>query len=114
MKHFLFSYGTLQLEKVQLENYDRLLHGEKDQILNYKLDKVKITDKEVLRKSNQGFHPIAIRTNRKEDTIEGMVFDITAEELLKSDEYEVSDYQRVLATCVSGKQVWVYVARDLA
>lgn len=111
MKHLLFSYGTLQLEKVQLENYGRLLHGAHDRIIGYKLDRIRITDKEVLRKSNQEFHPIAIRTDYLEDTVEGMVFEITDEELQKSDDYEVADYKRVLATCESGKQVWAYVSK---
>jgi len=31
--HLLFSYGTLQLEKVQLENYGRLLKGERDKLI---------------------------------------------------------------------------------
>ncbi|WP_195715212.1 hypothetical protein [Ancylomarina sp. 16SWW S1-10-2] len=44
-KHLLFSYGTLQLEKVQIENYGHLLKGEKDSLLNYKLDKLEITMK---------------------------------------------------------------------
>ena len=38
-KHYLFSYGTLQLDRVQIETYGRLLEGVKDSLLNYKLDK---------------------------------------------------------------------------
>ena len=48
----LFSYGTLQLEQVQLETFGRLLKGEKDILEDYKLTVIEITDPEVLRKSN--------------------------------------------------------------
>ena len=111
-KHFLFSYGTLQLEKVQIENYGRLLKGEKDRLLNYKLDMLKITDAEVLSKSGKEFHPIALKTNSPNDYIDGIIFEITEAELQETDKYEVSDYQRVLETFSSGKQAWIYIAKD--
>lgn len=111
-KHYLFSYGTLQLEKVQIENYGRLLKGRKDSLFGYKLDKLRITDIEVLKKSGKEFHPIAIKTGSPNDVIEGTIFEITEEELVSTDKYEVSDYQRVLENFVSGKQAWVYIAKS--
>ncbi len=111
-QHLLFSYGTLQLEKVQIENYGRILKGEKDILSNYKLDKLQIADKEVLETSGNEFHPIAIRTGGPNDFIEGTVFEITETELEATDKYEVSDYIRVLETFLSGRQAWVYVARE--
>ena len=110
-KHFLFSYGTLQLEKVQIETYGRLLKGKNDSLQNYKLDKVKITDEAVLQKSGKEFHPIAIKTESQNHCIEGTIFEITEAELAETDEYEVSDYQRILETFSSGKQAWVYIAK---
>ncbi len=110
-KIYLFSYGTLQLEKVQMENYGRLLKGEKDTLQGYKLDKLKIANTEVVKKSGKEFHPIAIKTGNPDDVIEGTVFEVTEEELIETDKYEVNDYQRVSEYFVSGKQVWVYVAR---
>ena len=41
----LFSYGTLQQENVQLANFGRRLKGVSDTLVNYKIDKIKITDK---------------------------------------------------------------------
>lgn len=110
--HLLFSYGTLQLEKVQLENYGRLLDGKKDKLPNYKIDKLKITDADVLRKSGKEFHPIAIKTGSPNDVVEGTIFQITEEELQKTDAYEVEEYQRVLETFASGEKAWVYVAKS--
>ncbi len=109
-KYFLFSYDTLQLEKVQVENYGRILKGKKDSLPKYKLDKLQITDKTVVEKSGKEFHPIAIKTDSPNDIIEGMIFEITASELEETDKYEVSDYKRVLETFTSGQQAWVYVS----
>lgn len=108
--HYLFSYGTLQLENVQIKNYGRKLIGFNDVLENYKIEQLKITDKEVLSKSQQQFHPIAIASENKEDAIEGVVFEITEQELVETDKYEVSDYKRVLETFKSGRKAWVYIA----
>lgn len=109
MKHLLFSYGTLQLEKVQQESFGRKLKGTKDTLQGYKLEDLEIKDPDVLAKSEQRFHPIAIPTGKPKDTIEGTLFEITDEELTQADKYEVSDYKRVLETFQSGKEGWVYI-----
>lgn len=110
--HFLFSYGTLQLEQVQIETYGRLLTGTKDSLPNYRIEDLKITDAEVIRKSGKEYHPIALKTGNPEDCIEGTVFEITDKELAETDQYEVSDYERVLETFASGQQAWVYVGHE--
>ncbi len=111
MTEYLFSYGTLQKEKVQLESFGRLLAGTNDALTGYKLSLVEITDSAVLAKSEQQYHPIAVRTDDERDVIEGMVFEVTAEELKQADDYEVDDYQRVKGNMRSGKSTWVYVAK---
>lgn len=105
---YLFSYGTLQLENVQIETYGRRLIGEPDQLLGYKVESLEIKDKAVLLKSNQKFHPIAIETHKVEDYIDGVIFEITLNELLETDKYEVSDYTRILKSFKSGKTAWIY------
>lgn len=107
---YLFSYGTLQLEQVQKETYGRVLTGKKDVLRNYKLGKLTITDPQVLEKSEQKVHPIAIATNNINDFIEGVIFEISENELAETDKYEVMDYKRVMENFVSGKKAWVYVA----
>lgn len=113
MKEYLFSYGTLQKEKVQLESFGRLLTGSKDILKSYKLASLEITDRSVLLKSEQQFHPIAIPTNDENDTIEGSVFEISKEELLNADKYEVDDYKRVQVKLKSGKEAWVYIGAKI-
>lgn len=106
----LFSYGTLQLDSVQLDSFGRLLQGDKDQLPYYKLEQLEITDTQVLASSRQQFHPIAVKGN-PEDFVEGMVFEITAQELAQADQYEVKDYIRIRAKLSSGKNAFVYVQR---
>jgi hypothetical protein len=112
MTELLFSYGTLQLEKVQLESFGRLLKGEKDALSGYKLVSLEIKDEKVLEQSQQPFHPMAIPSVDKKDKVQGVVFEITGDELLKADSYEVSDYVRISVILDSGKNAWIYVSGE--
>lgn len=109
--HLLFSYGTLQLEKVQLENYGRILKGEQDKLKGYKIENLQITDSLVLSKSQLENHPIAVKSKNVSDFIDGVLFEMTETELAETDKYEVSQYHRILETFVSSKKAWVYVAK---
>lgn len=105
----LFSYGTLQYEKVQLATFGRKLNGKPDVLPGYRLEQLTITDPAVLATSGETSHPVAIHTGNPDDTIHGMVFAISTEELAYSDEYEVSDYRRVPVQLDSGITAWSYV-----
>jgi hypothetical protein len=54
----LFSYGTLQLESVQMASFGRLLHGRRDAMPHYRKDMIEITDPDVIRTSGAQFHPV--------------------------------------------------------
>jgi len=105
----LFSYGTLQLESVQLESFGRLLEGESDAMPGYRRDMVEITDPEVIRKSGERFHPIVAPSGDPADEVAGKVFFVTVAELAAADDYEVADYKRVSVRLKSGKDAWVYI-----
>ncbi|NML57627.1 gamma-glutamylcyclotransferase family protein [Chryseobacterium cheonjiense] len=107
----LFSYGTLQKEQVQIETFGRILHGQKDVLTGYRLEMLEITDPEVLRKSNQKYHPILVFSGNPEDQVEGILFEVTDEEILQADEYEVDDYKRIEAVFRSGKSGFIYVGK---
>lgn len=107
----LFSYGTLQKEQVQMETFGRLLNGQKDILTGYQLTMLEITDPEVLRKSNQKYHPILEFSGNDKDEVEGVLFEVTDEEILQADEYEVDDYKRIEAVFKSGKTGFIYVGK---
>jgi gamma-glutamylcyclotransferase (GGCT)/AIG2-like uncharacterized protein YtfP len=108
-KVYLFSYGTLQLEGVQLASFGRLLEGADDLLPGYRRSMIEITDPDVIAKSGAKFHPIVIASDDSADAIAGKVFEITPEELAAADSYEVSDYKRILVRLKSGVDAWVYV-----
>ena len=110
MKENLFSYGTLQNDKVQLELFGRLLNGSKDILKGYKLSSIEIKDETFLLKGEQKYQMTAIRSQNDTDIIEGTVFEISEEELLAADKYEPDNYQRTKVSLQSGKEAWIYAA----
>lgn len=109
----LFSYGTLQLEAVQLSTFGRRLAGQPDRLPGYRLESIEIHDAEVVRTSGLTHHPMLVRTGRADDAVAGTVFLLTAAELARADAYEVAEYRRVRAALASGGSAWVYAdARD--
>lgn len=110
MEEWLFSYGTLQQEGVQLSTFGRLLTGRADALPGFAETWVRITDPDVLAKSGKDMHPIVAPSGDPADSVAGMVFQVTAAELAQADRYEVDDYKRVAITLASGLRAWVYVA----
>ncbi len=105
----LFSYGTLQLDEVQLETFGRKLDGERDALPGYKLVMITITDKEFVIKSGTADHRSLQFTGNSADVVEGVVFKVTSNELEQADSYEPDGYERVNVRLRSGGNAWVFV-----
>ena len=105
----LFSYGTLQLEQVQLETFGRKLDGEPDALHGYKLVMITITEEDFVIKSGTANHRNLQFTANSADVVEGMVFKITSNELEQADSYEPEGYERVNVQLRSGATAWVFV-----
>jgi Gamma-glutamyl cyclotransferase, AIG2-like len=105
----LFSYGTLQIEAVQLSTFGRKLEGTPDELPGFAQSMMKIEDAEVVATSGKTHHPIVAFTGRETDAVAGTVFWITAEELQNADKYEVAAYKRIGVILRSGARAWVYV-----
>lgn len=109
----IFSYGTLQDEKVQLSTFGRLLKGEKDELPGFEKSLVKIDDRESVTAIGRTHYDNVRFTGRNEDRVRGTAFEITDAELATADEYEEdADYQRRAVTLASGKRAWVYLHRQ--
>lgn len=76
---YLFSYGTLQQEEVQLSTFGRQLKGSPDSLVGFLVAEVRIEDSEVIEKSGKIFHPIARKTGAFNRLIPGTVHEITEE-----------------------------------
>jgi len=105
----LFSYGTLQLESVQMATFGRRLAGTGDALPGFEQSMVEIEDRAVIADSGETHHPIVRFTGRASDVVSGMVFAITTDELLCADKYEVAAYKRTAVILQSGVRAWVYV-----
>lgn len=108
----LFSYGTLQFEQVQLDTFGRLLVGQKAVLRCYKLGEIEITDQKVIKSSGRNIHPIIEFTGNDEDSVEGILFDLTEEELIQADSYEVDDYERKEVVFESDAVGFAYLKRE--
>ena len=96
--HNLFTYGTLQDEKVQLYTFSRKLMGTLDRLENYNLSDHLVA----------GAYPTIHPTENADDYVSGQVYVLTHEELLKADTYEGNGYRRIEVMLSSGKKAWVY------
>lgn len=106
----LFAYGTLQLESVQLETFARRLDGTPDALAEYRVVMMRITDEEFIAKNGSAEQRSLQFTGNESDSVEGMVFDLTADDLKQADAYEPEDYKRVLVQLRSGIKAWVYLS----
>ncbi|WP_438352394.1 gamma-glutamylcyclotransferase family protein [Microbacterium sp. CJ88] len=106
----LFSYGTLQLPRVQLDTFGRLIDGDDDVLPGFTIAYAEIDDPRVVDLSGQATHPVVRATGSPRDKVTGRVLLLTPDELDAADEYEVALYQRVQAPLESGRIAWVYVS----
>ena len=105
----LFSYGTLQLEDVQLETFGRKLDGKPDALSGYKLVMITITDEDFVIKSGTANHRSLQFTGNSSDVVEGTVLNVSKHELERADAYEPEGYERVRAQLRTGGRAWVFV-----
>ena len=105
----LFSYGTLQLESVQVATFGRTLVGEADALTRFAASPLEIDDPEVIAISGKAVHTMGHFTGNEDDVLEGMRLEVTREELIAADGYEVPAVKRVKLTLRSGVAAWVYV-----
>jgi gamma-glutamylcyclotransferase (GGCT)/AIG2-like uncharacterized protein YtfP len=107
---WLFSYGTLQQEAVQMSTFGRRLRGHADELVGFEQSLVKIEDPAFVAKSGKAMHAIVRLTGSSESRVSGMVYEITDDELAQADGYEPAGYARISTTLASGTVAWVYAA----
>lgn len=107
---WLFSYGTLQQEDVQLATFGRRLEGRADALPGYVTELYEITDAGVIATSGKTHHLMVRPTGDPADEITGVVLRLTPAELAAADTYEVSAYRRIAARLKSGREAFAYVA----
>src|SRR6185295_6961666 len=112
MGTYLFSYGTLRTEKVQMQIFGRALTGTKDSLKGYKIELIEIKDALFLERGEHKNQQTAVPTTDNSLIIYGTVFEISEDELLLSDKYEPDNYKRIKVVLDSGKEAWIYVTES--
>ena len=112
MPEFIFSYGTLQNEKVQQALFGRTVPLLTDNLPGYKSIAIEITDSAFLSKGESPYQHTLVESGNSNDIIQGSVLEITREELLIIDSYEPANYKRIKVMLQSGKEAWIYVATE--
>jgi gamma-glutamylcyclotransferase (GGCT)/AIG2-like uncharacterized protein YtfP len=101
----LFAYGTLQNEDVQEDLFGRLLKGTQETLIGYELNEIQIEEEFGIV-----HYPIIMETNNSNDTISGIVYEVTVNELRQADLYEGKHYKRVEVQLQSNQKAWAYSA----
>ena len=107
----LFSYGTLQTESVQLSTFGRILSGNRDALVGYRLRMIKIDDQDFVVTSGAEYHRTLEFTGIPSDLVEGTVFSVTQQELEQADAYEPDGYERMQIELRSGTKAWTYLTK---
>ena len=106
----VFSYGTLQKERVQFSTFGRRLKGQEDELVGFEPSLVKIEDPEAVARTGKPHHANVTFNGRDDSRVSGTAFEITDAELAAADRYErVDGYRRIAARLASGRQTWVYI-----
>ena len=111
---WLFSYGTLQHESVQLATFGRLLKGRADELVGYELSVLTVQEEAFIAKSGKAHHAIVRFTGDPTCRVKGLVLEVTEDEIARADAYEPAGYTRVKATLASGTPAWVYAGVEHA
>jgi hypothetical protein len=105
---FLFSYGTLQLEAVQMSTFGRVLRGQPDELVGFEQSLLKIEDPQFVAASGKTHHAVVKSNGRPDSRVSGVVFEISDIEPASADRYEPAGYKRIATVLASGKHAWVY------
>jgi gamma-glutamylcyclotransferase (GGCT)/AIG2-like uncharacterized protein YtfP len=108
MPEYIFSYGTLQNDKVQIQLFGRKLAGKKDVLTGFRISPIVITDSKFLANNPEKNQLIVFPTGSHEDRIEGNCLELTEKELKSADQYEPEDYKRIKVILESGTEAWIY------
>jgi gamma-glutamylcyclotransferase (GGCT)/AIG2-like uncharacterized protein YtfP len=101
----LFAYGNLREEDIQETVFGRLLTGIPETLMGYAVKQIKIEEEYGIES-----YPIIEATQNTQDTISGMVYDVSVEELQLADRYEGKHYKRIQVQLKSNQAAWAFTA----
>lgn len=108
MAALVFSYGTLQMERVQRELFGRLVAMTDDALLGFETVPVEIDHPDVIEFSGSSTH-LGLVPGAPDARIEGKLLHVTEADFPALDAYEGDEYRRIQVILASGAAAWVYV-----
>lgn len=102
----LFAYGTLKDKDIQEAVFGRILTGIPDKLIGYTVKEIHIEEEFGIAQ-----YPIITATKNPEDSISGIVYELSSRELQLADTYEGIHYKRIEVELHSNEIVWVYSAK---
>src|ERR1041385_5563293 len=84
----LFSYGTLQKRDVQISHFGRELRGREDALPGHTRRVMAVPDPAVADLIGESQYANVEPSSDPSDTVSGVVFEITGQELAAADRYE--------------------------
>ena len=105
----IFSYGTLQMPRVQRELFGRLVAMDDDALLGFETVPVEIDHPDVIEFSGSSTH-LGLVPGDPAARIAGKLLHVTEADLPALDAYEGDEYRRISVVLESGTHAWVYVA----
>ena len=105
----IFSYGTLQMPRVQHELLGRLVAMDDDALLGFETVAIEIDHPDVIEFSGSSTH-LGLIPGDPAARIEGKLLHVTESDWPALDDYEGEEYRRTQVTLASGTRAWVYLA----
>ena len=104
----VFSYGTLQMPRVQRELFGRLVAMDDDALLGFETVPVEIDHPDVIEFSGSSTH-LGLVPGAPDARIAGKLLHVTQADFPALDDYEGDEYRRIQVTLESGAGAWVYI-----
>ena len=108
MNALVFSYGTLQMPRVQRELFGRLVKMDDDALLGFETVSVEVDHPDVIEFSGSSTH-LGLVPGAPDARIEGKLLYVTEADFPALDAYEGDEYRRIQVTLASSAVAWVYV-----
>jgi len=108
VRAYVFSYGTLQMPRVQRELFGRLVKMADDTLPGYETVAIEIDHPDVIEFSGSATH-LGLVPGAATARIAGKLLHVTQADFPALDAYEGDEYRRIEVTLESGTRAWVYV-----
>ena len=103
----LFAYGTLKDKDIQENIFGRSLKGISDRLVGFVINYIEIEEEFGIEK-----YPIITATENPQDIVEGILYDLSEQDINLADTYEGLHYKRIEVSLESKQTAWAYIVTN--